>query len=196
MPPDTLVIMLKVPRPGRVKTRLAAGLGVIPATWWFRHQTSRLLRNLAYDCRWQTVLAVSPDFEGLNSRVWPINIARSRQGGGDLGKRMRRQFSRFAPGRVIVIGADIPDIRSHHISSAFKCLAANEAVIGPAPDGGYWLLGLSLKSPVLPNKLLENVRWSTEFARRDTLKSLGTLRVATLETLQDVDTVQDLKDAN
>ena len=61
--------MVKEPHPGRVKTRLGRDLGLTRAAWWFRHQTRRLIRKLAQDQRWDTVLAVSPDVEGLESRV-------------------------------------------------------------------------------------------------------------------------------
>jgi glycosyltransferase A (GT-A) superfamily protein (DUF2064 family) len=64
----TLIIMVKAPRPGRVKTRLGRGIGMGAAAWWYRHQTRTLIRRLR-DPRWQIVLAVSPDREGLASRV-------------------------------------------------------------------------------------------------------------------------------
>jgi len=84
---ETLVIMLKEPHPGRVKTRLGRGIGLVPAAWWFRHQVRRLLREVE-DPRWDVVLAVSPDAEGLTSRVWPAHFVRVAQGSGDLGDRM------------------------------------------------------------------------------------------------------------
>ena len=72
----TLVIFLKEPHPGRVKTRLGRDIGMTAAAWWFRHQSTRLIRRLGGDRRWQTVLAVSPDHEGLASRVWPSRLPR------------------------------------------------------------------------------------------------------------------------
>ena len=75
--------MLKEPRPGRVKTRLGRDIGMGAAAWWFRHQTGRLLRRLE-DPRWQLILAVAPDRDGLQSRVWPAHLPRLPQGGGDL----------------------------------------------------------------------------------------------------------------
>ncbi|WP_264211920.1 TIGR04282 family arsenosugar biosynthesis glycosyltransferase [Leisingera thetidis] len=91
----TLVIMVKEPRPGRVKTRLGRDIGVIPATWWFRHQSARLIRRLR-DPRWQIVLAVAPD-RAVASKVWPADLPRQAQGDGDLGQRMKRML-RTAPG--------------------------------------------------------------------------------------------------
>ncbi len=69
-----LVIMLKEPRPGRVKTRLGRDIGKIAATWWFRHQSARLIRSLR-DPRWQIVLAVAPDLAQA-PRLWPGDLPR------------------------------------------------------------------------------------------------------------------------
>lgn len=186
---QTLIVMVKEPHPGRVKTRLARGLGTVGAAWWFRHQVRRLLRRLE-DPRWQLVLAVSPDQEGLQSRVWPAHLPRVAQGRGDLGDRMARVMQAAPPGPVCIIGADIPGITRGHIHAAFRCLGAHDAVFGPAPDGGYWLIGM--KRRPLPVGLFENVRWSTPHALADTRASCGALRIATVATLRDVDEVDDL----
>jgi len=186
-----LYIMLKTPHPGRVKTRLGQGMGMVPAAWWFRHQSARLIRQLSGDPRWQTVLAVAPDVEGLGSRVWPADLPRWPQGRGDLGDRMRRILRHAPKGPVLIIGADIPGITPVLIAQAFKALGRSEAVFGPATDGGYWLVGLK-RSREVPRGVLEGVRWSSEHALADTVVSLGGLRVAYVETLKDVDTVADL----
>ena len=73
--------MVKEPRPGRVKTRLGHEIGMVEAARWFRRQSLSLLRNLR-DPRWELVLAVSPDREGLASRIWPAGLARVPQGRG------------------------------------------------------------------------------------------------------------------
>jgi len=180
--------MVKEPRPGRVKTRLGADIGMTAAAWWFRHQTRRLIRRLI-DPRWHIILAVSPDHEGLKSRVWPDHIARLPQGVGTLGDRMARAL-RATPGPTLIIGADIPGVTRQHIAAAFKKLAQNASILGPAPDGGYWLVGL--KHPqIAPPTLFKNVRWSTEHALKDTEKTLP-LPIAKTAILQDVDTVADL----
>ncbi|WP_170763482.1 TIGR04282 family arsenosugar biosynthesis glycosyltransferase [Ruegeria lacuscaerulensis] len=187
----TLVIMVKEPRPGRVKTRLGRDIGMVGAAWWFRHQTRSLIRRLC-DPRWQTVLAVSPDREGLNSRVWPADLQRVAQGRGDLGDRMGRMLQSMPKGPVCLIGADIPGITRGHIAQAFRSLGQNQMVFGPAPDGGYWLVGTQ-RYGALPSGLFRNVRWSTEHALADTLASAGGCRVALLDQLRDVDTVADLQ---
>ena len=187
----TLVIMLKEPRPGRVKTRLGADIGMTNAAWWFRHQAANLIRKVS-DARWDVVLAVSPDREGLASRVWPQNLHRMAQGQGDLGDRMARMLRAQGPSPVCLIGADIPAISSRHIARAFELLRSADAVFGPAPDGGYWLIGL--KHPYhAPPRMFENVRWSSEHALEDTLATLGRLRVVFADTLSDVDTADDLR---
>lgn len=183
--------MVKEPRPGRVKTRLGRDIGMTASAWWFRHQTARLIRRLQ-DPRWRVVLAVAPDREGLQSRIWPAQIWRMPQGRGSLGDRMARALRRQLPGPVCVVGADIPGITRLHIARAFQALGGAEAVFGPAADGGYWLIGLKNARPA-PASLFENVRWSTEHALADTVASLGDLRVAYTDILHDVDTADDLR---
>ncbi|WP_298859081.1 TIGR04282 family arsenosugar biosynthesis glycosyltransferase [uncultured Sulfitobacter sp.] len=187
----TLVVMLKEPRAGRVKTRLGRDIGMVAAAWWFRHQVRRLLRRID-DPRWDIVLAVSPDRAGLVSRVWPQYLVRIAQGQGDLGDRMGRALRKPPVGPVCVIGGDIPDINAKRIAEAFAALGHNDAVFGPAPDGGYWLIGLRRVRAIPPN-IFANVRWSTKYALSDTVVTLADHRIAFVATLDDVDTVADLK---
>ena len=187
----TLVVMLKEPRPGRVKTRLGRDLGMTTAAWWFRHQVRGLLRRVR-DKRWNVVLAVSPDREGMLSRAWPADLPRIPQGRGDLGDRMGRVFRTMPPGPVVIIGADIPRVNRARIAEAFAALGDHEAVFGPAPDGGYWLIGMKRAAPV-PGTMFNGVRWSSEHALADTMASLAGLRIAQVATLRDVDTVADLR---
>ena len=186
----TLIVMVKEPHPGRVKTRLGKDIGLVPAAWWFRHQVSTLLRRIE-DPRWQVVLAVSPDVEGVQSRVWPAHLPRWGQGGGDLGARMARMLCSVEGGSACVIGADIPGIQRSHIWEAFKALGQNDAVFGPAPDGGYWLVGL--KHPRRqPHGIFKGVRWSAKQALADSMATLPDYRIARVATLRDVDNGDDL----
>ncbi|WP_300056633.1 DUF2064 domain-containing protein [uncultured Roseobacter sp.] len=187
----TVIVMLKEPHPGRVKTRLGRDIGMVPAAWWFRHQSRALLRRLE-DPRWSVVLAVSPDAEGLASRVWPHHLPRTPQGAGSLGDRMRRMLRRFKDGDICIVGADIPGIGRDHIFRAFRALGRADAVVGPAPDGGYWLIGLKAARAVPPG-LFCGVRWSTEHALCDTAATLGDLRLAHVDELRDVDGLDDLR---
>jgi rSAM/selenodomain-associated transferase 1 len=192
----TLVIFVKEPRPGRVKTRLASDIGRIDAAWWFRHASARLIARVARDRRWRTVLAVTPDAEGMRSRVRPA-LPRAPQGRGDLGRRMERFLrgepgTRVPPGPVAVIGADLPGLRPHHLAHAFHLLCRHDAVLGPAADGGYWLIGLRRRRRA-PRGFLAGVRWSTRHALADTLARLRHLEVGIAATLRDVDTAADLR---
>ncbi|NIZ60437.1 hypothetical protein DL239_05545 [Sedimentitalea sp. CY04] len=186
----TLIIMLKLPRPGRVKTRLGRDLGMVGAAWWFRHQSTRLIRRLR-DPRWQIVLAVAPD-NAVTARVWPADLPRIPQGRGDLGQRMARMLGAAAPGPACLIGADIPDITRTHIARAFAALGDHDAAFGPATDGGYWLVGL--KHPQRqPRDMFANVRWSSEHALSDSMAALPDYRTALTDELSDVDTAADLQ---
>ena len=183
--------MVKEPRPGRVKTRLGRDLGMTAAAWWFRHQFKDLLRRIR-DPRWQIVLAVSPDREGMDSRIWPEDLIRIPQGHGDLGNRMSRAFRTQPPGPVCIIGADIPGVSRPLIAGAFEKLGACDAVFGPAEDGGYWLIGLKRTAGQRP-KMFEGVRWSSQFALEDTVATLPGYKIAMIDRLRDIDTVDDLR---
>lgn len=185
-----LIVMVKEPHPGRVKTRLGRGIGRVAAAWWFRHQTAALLRRLE-DPRWQLWLAVSPDIEGLQSRVWPAHLPRLPQGRGDLGARMSRLMQGAPTGPVCVIGGDIPGVTRAHVARAFAALGRHDAVFGPAPDGGFWLVGLR-RTASPPPGFFKGVRWSSEFALSDSLATLPGLRIAQTDILADVDTIEDL----
>ena len=186
----TLVVMLKVPRAGRVKTRLGRDIGVIAATWWFRHQVRSLLRRIE-DPRWEVVLAVAPDREGMMSRIWPAQLQRIHQGSGNLGARMGRALRGAPAGPCCVIGGDIPAINRDRIAEAFAALGRHDAVFGPAPDGGYWLIGLR-RARAVPPTLFADVRWSTKHALSDTQATLPEHSIAHVATLRDVDTAADL----
>lgn len=186
----TLIVMLKEPHPGRIKTRLGRDIGMVPAAWWFRHQVRGLLRRIQ-DPRWHVVLAVSPDREGMCSRVWPAHLPRWPQGQGDLGDRMARMLRAADGAPACVIGGDIPDINSARTAEAFKALRDHDAVFGPAPDGGFWLVGL--KHPARqPKRMFAGVRWSSEHALADSIATLPDHRIAHVAPLRDVDTADDL----
>jgi hypothetical protein len=183
----TLCIMVKAPQMGRVKTRLARETGQAAAVAAYRTMLATIVRRLRGGREWRVVLAVAPD-AAVETRGLPA-AARIAQGRGDLGARMQRLFDRFRRrGPVIVIGSDIPGISRGDIRSALKALKANDAVVGPAEDGGYWLIGQGLRRRLAP---FEGVRWSTEHARADTVRNLAGASVARLRSLLDVDAAQD-----
>ena len=185
----TLVVMVKVPEAGRVKTRLARGIGAVGAVQFYRHATRAVLARLDCPREWQTVLAVSPD-HGRLSRSFPAHIARMPQGGGNLGDRMQRVMDHLPPGLVLIIGSDSPAITAAHIRRGFRALGGHDAVFGPAPDGGYWLVGLKRFPKVL--RAFVGVRWSSEYALADTMRNLGGLRLALIDKLDDVDDARGL----
>jgi uncharacterized protein len=180
-----LVIMAKSPLAGRSKRRLAASVGAISATRFYRSCLAHTLMRLARNPRWQTLLAVSPDSE-VSARFWPRGIECLPQDHGDLGARMQRLFRTLPPGPVIIVGSDIPAIKASDIACAFRLLGNADAVFGRAPDGGYWLVGLR-RTPRLVAPFA-GVRWSGPHALADTLVNLKGSRVAFAATLSDVDT--------
>jgi len=104
---------------------------------------------------------------------------------------MARAFHTQPAGPVLIVGADIPGLSRHQIAAAFTKLGTYEAVLGPAEDGGYYLIGLK-RVRAQPPGLFSDVRWSTKHALSDTLRTLPG-RVAMIERLRDVDTLADLQ---
>jgi uncharacterized protein len=187
-----LVIMAKSPCLGRVKRRLGRDIGEVAATGFYRTCLSHAVLRLARDPRWRTLLAIAPDRDGAagfepSSRI----VSRVTQGSGDLGRRMQRLFASLPPGPAIVVGSDIPAISAAHIAEAFELLARADAVLGPARDGGYWLIGLKRSPRVLSP--FAGVRWSSAYALADTVANLDGKRVAFAAMLSDVDTAEDYR---
>lgn len=186
LPPRHLIVMAKAPRLGRVKTRLAADVGAVCAAGFYRRTLHDVTRRLGADARWQTWLGVTPDRDIADDRLWPAGPDRIAQGSGDLGRRMTRLLTALPPGPAVLVGADIPAIRPGHIWQAFRALGRNDAVFGPATDGGFWLVGL--KRPLAGIDIFSGVAWS----RPDTLEvTLARLpkgwRAGLVDTLDDVD---------
>ncbi len=187
---QTLIVMVKEPRPGRVKTRLGRGIGMVAAAWWFRHQSRALIRRLR-DPRWQIVLSVAPDVAGMASRFWPGDLVRMSQGRGDIGQRMRHALRQVPAGRVCLVGADIPDLMPRHVAGAFAALGGSDVVFGPAVDGGFWLVG-ARRGGAVPGRLFDGVNWSGPRTLADSIASVAGLRVALVDRLADVDVAADL----
>lgn len=186
-PKARVVVFARAPVLGAVKTRLAAAIGDAAAMRFHVATTAAILRRLARDRRWDTVLAATPDRLARRARFGPLSVARVPQGGGDLGRRMARAL---APARacapVIVVGSDIPALRAGHVARAIAALAGHDLVFGPAEDGGYWLVGA--RHGASARGLFRNVRWSGPHALADTLGNVPAhRRVALLEKLADVD---------
>jgi len=184
---NTVVVFARAPRLGTVKRRLARDLGARSALRFHLATMTTLLRRLAADRRFRTVLAVTPGGARFASG---FSGPRLDQGRGDIGKRMDRVFRRFRRGRVAIIGTDIPHAGASDIVAAFCALGRAAAVFGPATDGGYWLVGMGPRRPANP---FAGVRWSSEYALADTLRNFRAHGIAFLRLLQDVDNAEDFR---
>jgi len=189
-PARHLVVFVKAPRRGQVKSRLAAGIGAGAALRFYRLTSALALQRLARDRRWRTCLAATPSRD-VRAAFWPSGLRRLDQGSGDLGRRMARAFAALPPGPAVIVGSDIPELEASHVAAAFRALGRHDAVFGPASDGGYWLVGLK-RSRSLPRHLFAAVRWSSAHALADTRAGLPrNWSVALLEHLDDIDDAAD-----
>ncbi|HXP05342.1 MAG TPA: DUF2064 domain-containing protein [Stellaceae bacterium] len=171
-----LIVFARAPRQGGGKSRLAHDIGAVAALRFERLMLARSLRRLGRDRRWRLRLAITPDREARRLGAMP-------QGRGDLGQRMRRIMAGCSPGRVLLIGTDIPALTAAHISKAFTLLGRHDLVFGPARDGGFWLVGARHRAPDFGK-----VRWSSRYALEDALANLPKrLSVGFAATLDDVD---------
>ena len=176
-----LVVFARFPRLGAGKRRLAKDVGEIEAYRFQRATLAATLRRVGRDRRWMTWLAVTPD----RSKPWPARIRVHPQGPGDLGRRMTGVARRLPPGPLVIIGSDIPGISAAMIARAFHRLGSCDAVFGPSPDGGYWLVGLRRRPRVIAP--FARVRWSSRHALEDTLANLKGASVGFVNMLEDVD---------
>lgn len=186
-----LIVFAKVPRVGAVKTRLARDIGSVAAWVWYRRTLATLLHRLGRDRRWRPILAIAgPHRHRIGyprAQFWVV----SRQSRGDLGRRMTAAFA-GGKGPTVLVGSDIPDLASSHIIQSFQALGRSQVVLGPATDGGFWLVGL--RHPRRSGRLFRAVRWSTPFALADTLANLDPRDSATLlAPLADLDDGNDLR---
>jgi len=189
-----IVIFAKVPLPGLVKTRLIPALGASGA--------ARLAHQMLMSAVAEAVAAglgipelcgdphpLDPRWNGL---LPPQALHATDQGGGDLGARLARAAERVIGGgeNVLLVGADCPDLDYHRLREAAAVLAAYDAVIHPAEDGGYVLLGLRHFDP----SLFTDIAWSTPVVANTTaarVRALGwTLHIG--KTLKDIDVPADL----
>lgn len=190
-----LLVFARVPALGRVKSRLAAGVGE-PAALTIYHELLAIT-NAAVVAAGVPATVWLADTAGVEPTAaetseWAAHPA-TCQPEGDLGARMAIAFAtafKTGAGRVAIIGTDCPGLRDTHLNQAFALLETNDLVLGPATDGGYYLLGLRQSRP----ELFRNKAWSTDSVLADTLADAGRLglRVAFLPTLRDVDNAADL----
>ena len=188
----TLIIFVKAPAMGRVKTRLVRDIGNFKAWRFYRNTVRELIKRVGQG-KWNTVLCVSPD--DYNGSFFDKRYPIVSQGGGDLGERMQSVFDNVGPkyGKepLVLIGGDIPSINKHHIENAFDALKDSDITFGPATDGGYWMVGMRRsRTRISP---FFDVRWSTEHALSDTVENIDPMnRISFIDMLSDVDDSGDL----
>ena len=188
---NLLLIFTRNPEFGKVKTRLARDIG---------HQASLdiykfLLAHTAKICTpLDTEKAVYYSEEIPNDDLWNATVfQKKKQVGEDLGERMQNAFAEgfnLGYSKIIIIGSDLYDIETKDLEQAFKVLNNHEVVIGPAEDGGYYLLGMKQLYP----KLFKNKNWGTATVLQDTINELKKSNYKLLEKRNDVDLYSDIKD--
>ncbi len=193
---EQIIVFTRYPEPGRTKTRLIPAVGPQGAAELQRQMTEHTLRRVRALAR-QRPLAVEIRYEGgrdgLMSRWLGVGLSYRRQGEGDLGVRLKRAFEEaFRAGRhrVIAIGADCPGLTAELMAEAFDHLRRSDVVLGPARDGGYYLMGLRRPIP----QLFDGISWGTARVLEETqevIRRLG-LSFHRLTVLDDVDRPQDL----
>lgn len=190
--PNHLLIFARHPVLGQGKTRLAHTIGPEAALHVYHELLAHTRAAAAGVAATKTLwLAGEPAAENAFAR-WP-GYQQRPQPPGDLGQRMHAAFAEaFAAGApaAVAIGTDCPELTAAHLTAAFRHLATHDAVVGPALDGGYYLLGTRALVP----DFFQNKPWSTATVLADTLADAARLglRVAHLASLADVDTAEDL----
>lgn len=188
--PQCLIIFYRNPELGKVKTRLAATVGdemALAVYYRLASHTREISKNLSVD----KVVYYSHRLDTEDD--WKDHKA--LQTGGSLGERMQNAFREsFSLGyqSVCIIGTDCWELSESHIKKAFEVLKRCDGVIGPALDGGYYLLGMNK----LHHSIFENKEWSTSSVFSDTVKTMEQLKwtYELLEPLRDVDVKEDLPD--
>jgi hypothetical protein len=186
-----LIIFTRNPEPGKVKTRLAKDVGDIAAFKIYKfllEHTVSVTGNLAVSKEVYYSETI-PQNDIWRSKAYDKKL----QQGEGLGKRMKNAFEEgFKNGyqNIIIIGSDLYDLQQEDLEKAFQLLQEKDAVIGPATDGGYYLLGMNQLFP----EVFEDKEWGTSSVLEDTLKDLKGKNIALLEARNDVDYYSDIKD--
>jgi rSAM/selenodomain-associated transferase 1 len=189
-----LALFVRIPVPGRVKTRLIPGLGAEGACHLYR----AMVEDILVQAR-KTDLPILLFHDEGDISLLPVGWRNSasdliRQQGADLGARMESAFVHCwaQADRVVLIGSDIPGLEARLLREAAVALHEMDAVIAPATDGGYCMIGFN-RAGYCP-AVFDAVPWSTDQVLAMTLQRLEQhgRRVRLLDTLQDIDTIEDL----
>jgi uncharacterized protein len=192
--PVRIVVMAKAPRPGLAKTRLAAALGDEGAARLAQRMLRHAVAQAVQSGCGPVELRVTPDADDEHivalAREHALTVA--LQGDGDLGDRMARALTQGIgeQGAALVMGTDAPALDAAVLRQAAQALTTHDAVLVPALDGGFVLLGLRR----CPPGLLAGLRWSHDRVLHDTVERLHRhgLDTRTLPAVQDIDTPDDL----
>ena len=182
-----IIVFIKAPRPGFVKTRLATDIGDKAACKAYQRLTETVLAKLT--SLPNVEIRFTPDDAKDEIKDWLRKGWGARpQGNGDLGQRMHRAFME-ADGAAVIIGSDCPYLEPSDIETTAKALQTHDMVVGPAADGGYWLIGLTAPHPVL----FEGIHWGTDTVFAETLANAESVNLSSqlLRELIDVDLVDD-----
>jgi len=186
-----LLIFTRNPELGKVKTRLARSVGDRTALNIYNFLITKTIKSTL---RVNADKAVYYSVKVRENDIWDIKTyQKHQQKGEDLGLRMLNAFQDgFKSGyeKIIIIGSDLYDLSTEEIDKAFEYLNSNDVVIGPALDGGYYLLGMKK----LYKNIFQNKAWGTETVRKDTLKNLIDSKVKLLEKKNDIDVYEDIID--
>ena len=185
---NILGLTVKYPQPGMVKTRLAREIGDGEACRVYRTIAEKIISETVPDgCHYERIIFYSPSSFEVKMRKWLPAERIIPQRGGDIGEIMDNAFfDMFALGaeRAVVTGVDIPGLNRHLVNSAFLELEQADVVIGPATDGGYYLVGM--KSHY--SQIFRSMPWGTAEVFRETVR----VKVQVLAAMTDVDTMKDL----
>ena len=186
--------MIKYPEPGRVKTRLAGDIGSEQAALICRYMTERVVKQTRPNaCDYDRFVFYDPPERVQDFLSWLPHEKFMAQTGSDVGERMDnavRDLLDNGAEKAVITGADIPDLTSRIIMQAFEMLEHADVVVGPAYDGGYYLIGM--KSPM--PELFRNIPWSTKDVFSETVRilKLSGKSYGILPALSDLDTIEDL----
>ena len=191
-----ILVFVKYPTPGMVKTRLAEELGGERAAELYKRFVADILDTLGeLDVRLK-ILFSPPDTE-KNFRLWlGDEYTYARQDGENLGQRMKNAMGNALDNgfnKALIVGSDSPDVPGDYVEEAFSSLDECDAIIGPCSDGGYYLIGFS-KESFLP-EAFEDIDWSTSEVLEQTVDKLEMhgRKVHLLQQWYDVDTLADLE---
>lgn len=193
---SSVILFVRSPERGKIKSRLAAAIGRKMALEIYKGFVLDILETLKWG-RYSFRIFFYPENSGEGMVKWlGKDFMYSPQQGSDIGKRMENAFVQsFSEGseRVVLIGSDIPDLPNSVIHRAFSSLDKSDAVLGPASDGGYYLIGFK-KASFLPS-VFHGIPWSTSSVYQETMEIFrrSRCRVHTLPRWNDVDTLDDLR---